>query len=208
MTVSCVCPTGNRQRFINDSLRCFVNQARHDTELIVIDDGVVPTLVPPWVRYFRVPKMSIGAKLNYGIERAGEVIVRWDDDDLYGPDCINAAVYGLTSHLVSGFDAWDFYEMESNSAYRIVSDRWNLNASGTGLAFHKRWWEDKKFEDISINEDVDFVGEARNRKKLIVTSGVGHIVVRRHASCTSAGDSTSKQFMPVANLPSWSKEFC
>src|SRR3954466_9600463 len=87
--VSCIMPTRDRRRFVEQSVRYFLRQDYAPAELVVVDDGSdsVSDLCgnDPRIRYLQLDqRQTIGAKRNLGCECAsGEVILHWDDDDWY-----------------------------------------------------------------------------------------------------------------------------
>ena len=89
--VTCVMPTYNRRRFVEQSIRLFMAQDYPRRELVIVDDGedriadLIPADSP--VRYVPLRhRATIGYKRNVAVERSrGEVVVQWDDDDWYGP---------------------------------------------------------------------------------------------------------------------------
>jgi glycosyltransferase involved in cell wall biosynthesis len=96
--VSCIMPTKNRRRFVEQALRYFEVQDYPHKELIVIDDGddlVVDLLAQhPLVRYYAPQHIhTVGAKRNFACEMAqGEIICHWDDDDWYSPQRLSYQV--------------------------------------------------------------------------------------------------------------------
>ncbi len=120
--VSCLMPTGNRERFARQAVRYFQRQTYPSRELVIVDDGDTDddgtvddddrsgdhamSGLPHWadleregcepapVQYLRVPAgTSIGAKRNAAVQAArGELLLCWDDDDWYGPERIERQI--------------------------------------------------------------------------------------------------------------------
>ena len=85
--VSCIMPTGNRRRFVGQSIWYFLRQDHSQKELIVLDDDedVIADLVPndERIRSVRLDRrLSLGGKPNLECELSmGSLSAHWDDDD-------------------------------------------------------------------------------------------------------------------------------
>ncbi len=99
MRVSCLMPTYNRllsERYgdctwvVDEAVECFLRQTYEDKELIVCNDCPlhIYTCDAPDVTVINLPRRfrSLGEKMNFlaGIA-TGDVLVRWDDDDISLP---------------------------------------------------------------------------------------------------------------------------
>ncbi len=94
MLISCLCPTFNRYPqlgfLLEEAVECFLRQDHPNKELLILNDtpGQKLAFAHPQVRVFnserRLPDLS--AKIQYLIDRAdGDLLCRWDDDDLSLP---------------------------------------------------------------------------------------------------------------------------
>ena len=101
--VSCLCPTYLRPRLLQNSLACYLAQdyPADRRELLILDDAgqLTPQRGDGWevisvARRFR----SLPEKFNAlaGLAR-GEVLVVWEDDDIYLPWHLTAHVAALSS---------------------------------------------------------------------------------------------------------------
>ena len=181
--VSCIMPTGNRQSLIMMAIDCFLRQDYPNKELIVLDDGVSPTSVPshPSIRYFREPKSVVGAKRNRCAElSSGEIIIHFDDDDWSAPNRVSVQVQRLQESglAFSGFNDLYFYERDGSA---VIMDRCGGGA-GTTQAYTKKFWESHRFPEVPCTEDVQFCQSAQAEGQADLISGLGLIVVRRHAA--------------------------
>jgi len=99
--VSCLCPTYLRPRLLENSIACFLAQdyPANRRELVILDDAgqIAPQKGDSWevisvARRFR----SLPEKFNAlaGLAR-GDVLVVWEDDDIYLPWHITAHVEAL-----------------------------------------------------------------------------------------------------------------
>jgi glycosyltransferase involved in cell wall biosynthesis len=103
---------------------------------------------------------SIGAKLNEGIDRAtGDIIVRFDDDDLYADDYITRAVSFLTGKPgcnLTGLSKFYLYNPYTGGMWWYDYKGSMPYVAGSGMTFYKSVWQDNKFPDKSIGEDAEF----------------------------------------------------
>lgn len=89
--VSCVMATTPRRRpFLSQALKYFVRQTYSPKELIVVSDPGEPfsdAVSAAEVRYIQTNgPLTLGSKLNLGIDAArGAIIQKLDDDDYYHP---------------------------------------------------------------------------------------------------------------------------
>ena len=99
MSVSIIVPTYNRRRF-ETLLEYNINSQTYYNikEIIILDDSdidrplCIRTLIP--IRYYTVPRCTIGMKRNFGVKLAhGEYIAFMDDDDFYHPDYISHSIF-------------------------------------------------------------------------------------------------------------------
>lgn len=107
MKISCLCPTYNRgsgkMNLLQEAVECFRRQDYPDRELIIGNDTPGQTLrcSVPGVRVInykhRFPTLT--DKINAMIERAeGDLMCRWDDDDISLPHRLSYSVRRLASH--------------------------------------------------------------------------------------------------------------
>lgn len=83
-------PTYGRSKYVPEAIWCFLEQDYPKKELIVLNDCTQQVYEGelPDVRFVNVPSRfaTLGEKRNAAIELAqGDVILVWDDDDLYLP---------------------------------------------------------------------------------------------------------------------------
>jgi len=97
--VSVITPTRDRERFLQNILRCFLGQDWPNLEWLIYDTSPVPSAlfsrqVDPRVKYLHeAADTSVGEKRNRLIEQArGAYIVHFDDDDYYAPSYITTLI--------------------------------------------------------------------------------------------------------------------
>lgn len=189
--ISLVMPTmPSRRPFIHQAIKYVLRQTYPNKELVIVDSapGNPEEFAgyPDFVRYFeKEGNLRIGAKLNYGIEKArGDILHKTDDDDWYHPEIISdlwklispdpeRSVTRLVGAGVLLLSSWKF---------KITPDApWILGAS---IMFHRRFWERNTFrEDIERGVDHYFrlssvphsdVVLPRKDRLVFVRHGLGH----------------------------------
>ena len=162
MSVSIIIPTYNRSKF---SALISLNIKKQDypliKEIIVSDDGddaqrLVLDL-PYTVLYYKVPRMSIGEKRNFLIEKAtGDYIACFDTDDFYHPSHLSTSIFNLikTNKQISGSS--DMLIMSDERMYKQRCIYLNLLNEAT-LVFTKEYGEANKFSNSMSAEGISFI---------------------------------------------------
>jgi glycosyltransferase involved in cell wall biosynthesis len=154
-----------RRDFLNQALKYFLRQTYSPKELILVDDPGEPAcdLIPPVpeVRYLQTKtQLTLGGKLNFGIQEArGAIIQKLDDDDYYHPEFLSATVgallagnqpdyiVALTSHLVL-IAATGELKLRNRKLF-----------AGATFCFFKELWRKHPFRDVNLAEDRFFLEE-------------------------------------------------
>ena len=209
--VSCIMPTADRRLFVEGAIRNFLAQTYHPKELVIVDDGEHPVndMVPvrPDVRYYRIERMSIGAKRNRACElAAGSLIAHWDDDDRYSPERLARQVEALRVQQCSviGLSGITVYDENKRRAWEYKT-RKPAYAVGSSLIYRKDWWAKNPFLDQNTGEDAAFVNASA--RTIAVEDGCGMMVAYRHRGCTSQIPPEGPEFKRVnLNLPKWAEK--
>ncbi|MBL8808538.1 MAG: glycosyltransferase family 2 protein [Planctomycetaceae bacterium] len=105
--VSCLCPTYRRPKLLENSIACFLAQdyPADRRELIVLDDaGELLNQTGEGWQIISIPRRfrSLPEKFNAlaGLAR-GEILIVWEDDDIYLPHHISSHVAAMNGHLWS-----------------------------------------------------------------------------------------------------------
>jgi glycosyltransferase involved in cell wall biosynthesis len=105
--VSCLCPTYRRPKLLENSIACFLAQdyPADRRELIVLDDaGELQNQTGEGLHVISIPRRfrSLPEKFNAlaGLAR-GEILVVWEDDDVYLPHHISIHVAAMEGHVWS-----------------------------------------------------------------------------------------------------------
>jgi glycosyltransferase involved in cell wall biosynthesis len=206
--VTCIMATGDRPRFVRQAIRCFLRQSFQPAELVVVDDGQEPVeelcrgLLN--VRYLRCPgPMSLGAKLNHGMEHArGEIVQKWDDDDYYGPEFLAQAAGALQNvEPGRGIVAWCCFTvlLPGEESPRFSGHGW---AAGATLCFHRELGLRTRFRDVPREVDRGFLEDAGVEIRRVCAPE--SLMVVRHGSHTwryAEGLTTVEEYF--RDLPSW-----
>jgi glycosyltransferase involved in cell wall biosynthesis len=201
--VSCIMPTFQRRRYVAQAVQSFLQQDYPNRELIIVDDGTdaIGDLVQdqPNVRYFRVPRASIGAKRNLACRHArGEIIAHWDDDDWYSTDRLRyqvspiltgkADLTGLENAFVLQLPAAEFWTTEPHLHQRLFVG----NVHGGTMVYRKELWtEGLRYPEINLAEDAWLLNRAMKQgKRLLRLANPGVFIYVRH------GRNAWRQFSP------------
>ncbi len=105
--VSCLCPTYRRPKLLENSITCFLSQdyPADRRELIVLDDaGELENQTGDGWQIISIQRRfrSLPEKFNAlaGLAR-GEILVVWEDDDIYLPHHVSSHVTAMAGHLWS-----------------------------------------------------------------------------------------------------------
>ncbi|HET9920048.1 MAG TPA: glycosyltransferase family 2 protein [Ktedonobacteraceae bacterium] len=164
--VSCIMPTYNRQRYVEQSIRYFLRQDYPNRELIILDDSpqAIDELIPadPRIHYTHLEaRMILGAKRNLACRLAhGSIIAHWDDDDWIAPQRLRVQVELLERQRAElcGTYRQLYYDSDNHQAwlyeYPHVARRLPL---GNTLCYRKALWQRNPFPEIAVGEDTRFV---------------------------------------------------
>lgn len=190
--VSAICLTRNRREFLPGAIADFLAQDYPEKELLVVDssdeDKACWDLIPAGdsrVRYLRAERESIGALRNLACEMArGEIIAHWDDDDLYFRRRISEQVEALAASgaEVTGYRSILFRNVIDGRLWSYA-DTGESYVVGVTLCYRKRFWQTRKFPDLDVGEDNEFL-RGLSAPVIYVQPGVAPIVARIHPGNT------------------------
>jgi hypothetical protein len=200
--VSVICPTADRPHLIPIAIKCFLDQDFSASEMVILDDGVVPTIVPynGRIKYVRMEgvKLSTGAKRNACCEIArGNIICHFDDDDWSAPTRISQQVARLDTKAVTEYTSCSFYHTDR----KIASQRTGSYGSGASYCYRKDFWKSNKFIDIQVGEDSAFYHAALSANQIDDCDGRNVLVCLRHGANTWGVGNMGNE-VPLISLPS------
>ncbi|HYF94828.1 MAG TPA: class I SAM-dependent methyltransferase [Symbiobacteriaceae bacterium] len=157
--VSCLCPTYGRPRLLREAIWSFLQQDYPNKELVIVNDH--PNAISldrpyPGVVVHNLPARlaTMGQKRNETARLArGEILLNWDDDDLYLPWRITDTV----RHLAAAPDKWVFkatraWHSTDNGRYHIAHNYFHGQAAMRRTLFDHVGW----YPEMNAGEDVVF----------------------------------------------------
>ena len=225
-SVTAVCVTRNRRRWLPRAIQCFQSQTVLNKRLLIVADGEeVWDLVPrdPRILVVTLPDdrrpRTIGDKRNFACSLARtEVIAHWDDDDWSAPTRLEDQIERLedTNTQVTGYRTMLFHNGEKWWRYEGIP----IFALGTSLCYKRSWWEGHPFPSMQVSEDGTFVamaglqygkpveitGDLRVSGNLSCCAGDGMQVASVHGSNTSPrslpahGQPVSSNYVPLVDF--------
>jgi O-antigen biosynthesis protein len=175
--VSCIMPTHNRRKFVEQTLTYFERQDYPNKELIIVDDGddQVADLVASksYVRYMALPrKTSIGEKRNLACQQArGTIIAHWDDDDWYAPHRLSYQIAPLLSGQadITGLETFCFFDIIRWQVWTCTPELHKQlfvgDVHGSTIVYRRSVWERlAKYPQVSLAEDAYFLRVACRQK--------------------------------------------
>jgi glycosyltransferase involved in cell wall biosynthesis len=168
ISVSCLMPTHARAHLLPRAVRNFLAQGLLSAELIIISEDDLPEFlsrISVSVRHLTCPEgLTLGAKRNLACEAArGEILVHWDDDDLYAPDRLirQVAVLKAGNSQLTGSSRIHFLEESSRKCWEYrYGDRQRPWVYGATLAYKRAYWKRNPFANVTVGEDNIFVWAA------------------------------------------------
>ena len=165
MSVSIVIPTFNRKAF-ERLIEYNINSQDYFNiiEIIVLDDSDIDrplclrSLIP--IRYYTVPRMTIGMKRNCGVKLAhGDYICFIDTDDFYAPDYISYSIFEMETNNKTIAGSADMNMWDGKQFYKQRCMFLHLLNEAT-MVFKKSAWS--RFADSNTNEAVPFLEKNMN----------------------------------------------
>ena len=165
MSVSIVIPTYNRKLF-ERLIEYNINSQDYFNiiEIIVLDDSdidrplCIRSVIP--IRYYTVPRMTIGMKRNCSVKLAhGDYICFIDTDDFYAPDYISYSIFEMETNNKTIAGSADMNMWDGKQFYKQRCMFLHLLNEAT-MVFKKSAWS--RFADTNSNEAVPFLEKNMN----------------------------------------------
>jgi hypothetical protein len=214
--VTCILPTRDRRRLVEQAITYFRRQDYPERELIIVDDGDDPVADlaagAPRIRYIRLHyRASRGAKRNLACGMAnGSVIVHWNENDWMADWRIS---YQVTHLLQQGADICGsgeqfYYDLASGQGWQYLYPPrgHSPRVAGNSLCYTKSFWQTNPFPDHNTGEELHFLSS--NRPKHISILPRTYFVITllsRENSVTNQGNGSWHPF-PAATLRNWMGE--
>lgn len=123
---------------------------------------------PHYEHLFDYGNGSIGEKLNRlcGASK-GDIIVRFDSDDIYSPDYVSRGVEFLLYNKahVTGINECYFYNPYERKAW-VFRNKNKDYVIGSGMCFYKSIWQKHPFKHINSGEDSLWIENLRGVKAM------------------------------------------
>lgn len=138
---------------------------------------------------FNWDESNIGSKRNKLCKEAiGDVLISFDDDDLYASDWISKSVDALIKSEadIVGISELLFYDVE-NSSWYIYTYPQNVKdwVAGASFAFWKEYWRKSPFPEVNIGEDNGFLRGTNITPKIFAHEYGNGFVATIHSDNTS-----------------------
>ncbi|UOF90625.1 glycosyltransferase [Fodinisporobacter ferrooxydans] len=139
------------------------------------------------VKVFKLPETAtLGACLNYGIQKAVyPYIAKFDDDDFYGARYIEEAMKTMNrvkADIVGKRAIYTFIEYKNVLLLRFSGgeNKFVNFIAGGSIFMKKSVWQTVPFRNITLGEDIDFLQRARKKGYKIYSSSKNHFIgIRR-----------------------------
>ena len=176
--ISIVTPTYNRRKLFNIALNNYerFNYPKNKIEWIIVDDSPkdensVEDLVSFMrnVKYIRFRSteepMTVASKRNIGAANAtSQYILHMDDDDYYPPESLLARVKLLLKYEAEGIGCLGSSLI---GTYNILTNTSSMSSDGpislseASMAYTKKFWESRGFDDLCIRGEHKYFTEQR-----------------------------------------------
>lgn len=194
--ISCICPTYGRSHRLRESLACFLNQDYPNRELVIVNSFKKQVFSGefPNVKIINLPDRpkSLGECRNIAVrESTGDIIVVWDDDDLFLPHYLSS----IAAQYKPGIDwVWmskQFYA-EKFKIKEVMQGQLN------SVSFTKAAWEKVGgYDQLTVGEDRNFVGkltaQTKGVKVPVLAKDIGFIYSWANNSYKTSGYGLDKE---------------
>lgn len=148
---------------------------------------------------FDYESYPIGTKLNRLCNEAkGDIIVRFDSDDVYSTDYITKAVNSLITSqaAITGLSSIYYYDGRIMRKYTSKSPQPYI--CGATFVFWRSTWKKKPFKDINTGEDAAFLA---NIGKIDQSGNIDTFLATLHNTNTSSNKNlTAPEFSFVPEI--------
>lgn len=155
--VTVVMATSDREEMALHSIMQFLSQDYQSKELVVVDGGKKPLAMPfecPIVKVIRAgPGVALGKMMNWGVKSgSGEVIQKWDDDDVYQRGFLQRSVAAVVKNRASVWGKYGVRVMADGEGGVLRLSDGKTTAGGT-LAMTRELWKLVPFRDCPSRVD-------------------------------------------------------
>jgi glycosyltransferase involved in cell wall biosynthesis len=180
--VSIITPTYKRRKIFSMAIRNFENfiYPKNKIEWIIVDDSpeedCISDLLPrdSRIKYIKMNNgdgnepMTIAMKRNIAVSNSSyQYIVHMDDDDYYPPESILARIKILLKYKSENIECVGSTLI---GTYNIIKNESSMGSDGpislseASMAYTKKFWEERTFDDTCIRGEHKYFTEGRLNK--------------------------------------------
>ena len=178
--VSIITPTYKRRKIFSMAIRNFENfiYPKNNIEWIIVDDSPdedsISDLLPrdKRIKYIKLSSndepLTIAMKRNIAVSNSSyEYIIHMDDDDYYPPESILARIKILLKYKNDNIECVGSTLI---GTYNIIRNESSMGSDGpislseASMAYTKKFWEERTFDDMCIRGEHKFFTEGRLNK--------------------------------------------
>ena len=220
--ISIIVPVYNVEKYVEECINSVINQTYKNWELLLIDDGSHDTSGEicdmyaqknERIRVFHKGNGGLSSARNYGLDRIkGEYILFLDSDDFLDKEavevlfryakkyssefvCIGNRMYNDDEKKYVG-QAYVFKKekiMSGEDAFKHMLMRDGLDSNAWGKLYSARLWEERRFPEGHIFEDIPITYKNLLDTKCVVSTGKALCTYRiRNTSITGEGFSKKR----------------
>jgi GR25 family glycosyltransferase involved in LPS biosynthesis len=175
--ISIITPTYKRRKLFSIALRNFDNfiYPKEKIEWVIIDDSpeedCIKDLIPrdKRIKYIHMDNgdepMTIAMKRNIAVSNSShQYILHMDDDDYYPPESILARIKILIKYKGDGIQCVGSTLI---GTYNIITDISSMSSDGpislseASMAYTKKFWEDRPFDETCLRGEHKYFTEQR-----------------------------------------------
>jgi len=164
--ISCFSTVFGRVKCLEEAIQCFLDQDYPGPkELVIVNDLPEQTLHcdHPEIKIYNMKKRfpTLGEKCNYNVEKTvGEILVVWDDDDIYLPNYISELNKLLLNHNGNGLMyPQNILQWHKHTPEKIIK---NYRSTSSARQFFRDMFEDVGgYRSLSYKHDCDLEHRCR-----------------------------------------------
>jgi glycosyltransferase involved in cell wall biosynthesis len=191
------------------------NYPKNKIEWIIVDDSPededVGDLLPNSknIKFIRMPNndgepMTIAMKRNIAVSNSSHsIIIHMDDDDYYPPESILARVKILLKYKSHGIECCGStligtYNLLKNES--SMSSDGPISLSEASMAYTKKFWEDRPFDELCVRGEHKYFTEQRLNKIIDIPYSFILIAVNHKSNFTDHLRSDNKGVLKYSDL--------
>ena len=203
--VSIITPTYKRRKLFSMAIRNFENfiYPKEKLEWIIVDDSLETETIDETVRdllprdkrikYIHMDSgnepMTIAMKRNIAVSNSTHpYIIHMDDDDYYPPESILARIKILLKYEVENIECVGSTLIGTYNILKNISSMSSdgpISLSEASMAYTKKFWEERPFDDLCLKGEHKFFTEQRLNKIMDIPYSFILIAINHKDNITS-----------------------